>query len=178
MTIINFFLLTIIILIVLVSILVTSLIYNKKQRIEHKQKINSLEVENKIINEKILVEKEKFLTLTEEYFRRGYDEGLLRNKYTIRVDPIENISGRDYWVYSSEKIEIGYKYTLMNNEIPTEFTSTHYTKVISRSKIKEENINSALNMIEQIQNLNPSTFIINKSFESIKTNLKNQLQKK
>lgn len=178
MSVLNILILISLLLIILVTALTTYIIIYKKHYNEIKQRQKSDENENKILNLKILEETDKNLTISKEYFDKGFEVGVTKNQYTIKVDPIENYSGRDYWIYSSEKIEIGFKYTLINNEIPTEFSSTHFTKVISTSKIREENINVALNMIEQIQNLNPGTFIINKSFESIKNKLTKQLIKK
>lgn len=165
-------------LIILLSVLITIMILKSNYYNKLAVQLNLIEKENKFLNKQIFEEKERLFKISEEYYNKGLKEGLKRNNFTIRVDPIENNTGKDYWIYSSEKIEIGYKYTLVNNDIPSEFTTTHFTKVISKSRIKEENINEVLNTINQIQNLNPSTFIINDGFESIKKRLLQQLLKK
>lgn len=166
------------ILIVVISIITPILIIKNGYLKKLEQKLDTLTNENKNLIKMIIEEKEKIFKISEEYFDKGLKEGVSKNNITIRVDPIENTSGRDYWIYSSEKIEIGYKYTLINNNIPSQFTTTHFTKTIAKSKIKEENINAVINTINEIQSLNPKTFIVNTGFELIKQNLQKHLPKK
>jgi len=110
-------------------------------------------------------------------YKDGLTDGEAKNKLTIRVEPIENYTGNNYYLWSTEKIEIGFEYTLLINGTASEYKSMHIIKSVKTSKVNEENVNTILNGLEQIENLNPSIFLVSSSFKIIKDNFLKQIRK-
>lgn len=172
--------LTIVVILVLVAI-----IFLLSQKIIFQKKIIS---EKKQQEKKIIVELEKVklkydelileqFTIQNNAYKTGFNDGESKNTLTVRVEPIEKYVGNNYYIWSTEKVEIGFEYTLLINGIASEYKSTHIIKSVKTSKVNQENINAILNGLEQIENLNPKFFLVNKSFKILKDNFLKQINK-
>jgi hypothetical protein len=172
---------TYIIIFILTTIIVFYIVKNYYLNILISKYVENIEKLEYEINEyKIKFENliSEIYNLERKSFNNGFIEGQEKNKITVKIEPIENITNSNFWILKKESIEIGFEYQLFINNIPTEFKSTHILRTLKKSEINEENIKKIINGIEQIESLSNVNFVISNSIKIVKNNLIKQLTKK
>ncbi|MFD2824442.1 hypothetical protein ACFS5M_12240 [Lacinutrix iliipiscaria] len=168
---------TIFITIIGLLILVATILILKNKHLKEKQtELDIVKTELNTKYEKLLKE---VSTIERVAYDKGYEDSERKNKLTVRIDPIEHESGSNWWIVNNKKIEIGFEYSLLYDNLPLDFKpSRHIIKSIKTSEINEENLQKIISGIETIENLKSGTFLVNKSIKNVKSGLLSKFGKK
>ena len=160
----------------LLILIVTILVLKNKHLKEKQTEVDKVKSELNAKYEELLKE---VSNIERESYEKGYAESEKKNKLTVRIDPIEHESGSNWWIVNNKKIEIGFEYSLLYDNLPLDFKpSRHILKSIKTSEINEENLQKIISGIETIENLKSGTFLVNNSIKNVKSGLLNKFGKK
>lgn len=115
-------------------------------------KINSIV---KSYNEENFNLKENFLKQKEEVYELGLKKGKELINYQIEIHPYQEIKQNKKYFGNEDVINIGYKYMMFINGVPTAYTHIEIFETISKKEINEDKVNNLLNQISNVTSLIP-----------------------